>query len=38
VILGAAREQRTPGDTRAIEYKNDSDKWHTKTVFGSDQP
>ena len=40
--LGAARraaaEQRTPGQTEAIEYEDENGVWHTETARGSDRP
>ena len=34
----AAAEQRVPGHTEAIEYEDESGKWHTETARGSDRP
>lgn len=34
----AAREQRAPGATHAIEYEDASGKWHTETALGNDRP
>jgi hypothetical protein len=34
----AAQEQRTPGNTEAIEWEDESGHWHTETVSGSDRP
>lgn len=34
----AAREQRTPGDTHAIEFEDENGKWHTETSPGADRP
>jgi hypothetical protein len=34
----AAREQRIPGRTEAIEYEDANGKWHTETASGSDRP
>jgi hypothetical protein len=34
----AAREQRTPGRTEAIEWEDDNGVWHTETAPGSDRP
>jgi hypothetical protein len=34
----AAREQRVPGRTEAIEYEDESGRWHTETAGGSDRP
>lgn len=34
----AAREQRIPGNTHAIEYEDASGKWHTETALGNDRP
>ncbi len=34
----AAEEQRTPGDTHAIEYEDENGKWHTETALGTDRP
>jgi hypothetical protein len=34
----AAREQRIPGATHAIEYEDASGKWHTETAAGNDRP
>ena len=33
----AAAEQRVPGHTEAIEYEDESGKWHTETARGSDR-
>ena len=34
----AAREQRAPGDTHAIEYEDENGKWRTETSLGTDRP
>ena len=34
----AAREQRAPGRTEAIEWEDANGKWHTATAAGSDRP
>ncbi len=34
----AAREQRVPGSTEAIEYEDANGQWHTETASGSDRP
>jgi hypothetical protein len=34
----AAREQRAPGATHAIEYEDENGKWRTETALGSDRP
>lgn len=34
----AAREQRQPGDTEAIEYEDANGTWHTERAAGSDRP
>ena len=34
----AAREQRTPGRTEAIEWEDANGQWHTETASGSDRP
>jgi len=34
----AAREQRVPGRTEAIEYEDANGKWHSETAPGSDRP
>jgi hypothetical protein len=34
----AAREQRTPGDTRVIQYENEKGEWVSETAPGSDRP
>ncbi|MEI7806593.1 MAG: DUF2188 domain-containing protein [Hyphomicrobiales bacterium] len=34
----AAREQRVPGRTEAIEWEDEKGKWHTETASGSDRP
>jgi hypothetical protein len=34
----AAREQRIPGDTAAIEYEDESGRWHDETADGRDRP
>lgn len=34
----AAEEQRTPGDTHAIEYEDENGRWHTETASGTDRP
>lgn len=34
----AAREQRIPGATHAIEYEDENGKWHTETALGTDRP
>lgn len=34
----AAAEQRAPGQTEAIEYEDESGKWHTETALGTDRP
>jgi Uncharacterized protein conserved in bacteria (DUF2188) len=34
----AAREQRTPGESAAIEYENSVGNWHDEFAKGSDRP
>lgn len=34
----AAAEQRQPGNTEAIEYEDESGKWHTEVALGRDRP
>ena len=34
----AAREQRAPGQTEAIEYEDADGKWHTERALGTDRP
>ena len=34
----AAKEQRQPGHTEAIEWEDAKGKWHTETASGSDRP
>ncbi len=34
----AAREQRTPGESAAIEYEDSAGKWHDEYAKGSDRP
>jgi hypothetical protein len=34
----AAQEQRTPGNTEAIEWEDEGGKWYTETASGSDRP
>ena len=34
----AAREQRTPGESAAIEYEDGAGKWHDEYARGSDRP
>jgi len=34
----AAREQRAPGGTHAIEYEDEKGKWRTETSLGTDRP
>lgn len=34
----AAREQRTPGETRPIEYEDRSGHWREETARGDDRP
>ncbi|MGA3310238.1 MAG: DUF2188 domain-containing protein [Xanthobacteraceae bacterium] len=34
----AAAEQRQPGRTEAIEYEDESGKWHAELALGSDRP
>jgi hypothetical protein len=34
----AAREQRVPGQTEAIEYEDADGKWHTERALGTDRP
>ncbi|MBN8920786.1 MAG: DUF2188 domain-containing protein [Rhizobiales bacterium] len=34
----AAVEQRTPGQTEAIEYEDAEGNWHSETSRGSDRP
>jgi hypothetical protein len=34
----AAREQRTPGDTEAIEYEDEAGRWHDEIAKGGDRP
>ena len=34
----AAREQRTPGDTEAIEYEDEAGRWRDETAKGDDRP
>lgn len=33
-----AREQRTPGETHAILYEDESGEWHEEMASGSDRP
>jgi len=33
-----AREQRTPGETHAIEYEDENGEWHEELARGSDRP
>jgi len=41
-VLEAARrasaEQRQPGNTEAIEFEDESGKWHSEVALGSDRP
>ncbi len=34
----AAAEQRQPGNTEAIEYEDESGKWHAEVALSSDRP
>ena len=34
----AAREQRTPGESAAIEYEDSAGHWHDEFVQGRDRP
>jgi hypothetical protein len=34
----AAAEQRVPGHTEAIEWEDESGRWHSETASGSDRP
>ena len=34
----AALEQRSPGQTEAIEYEDEKGKWHKELAQGSDRP
>ncbi len=34
----AAAEQRAPGRTEAIEYEDESGKWHRELAPGTDRP
>jgi Uncharacterized protein conserved in bacteria (DUF2188) len=34
----AAREQRVPGHTEAIEYEDENGHWHSETASGRDRP
>ena len=34
----AAREQRTPGESAAIEYEDGAGNWHDEYAKGSDRP
>jgi len=34
----AAAEQRQPGNTEAIEFEDESGKWHSEVALGSDRP
>ena len=34
----AAREQRVPGRTEAIEYEDENGRWRSETAPGSDRP
>ena len=34
----AAAEQRQPGNTEAIEFEDESGKWHAEVALGSDRP
>jgi hypothetical protein len=34
----AALEQRTPGESRAIEYEDRSGRWHEEEARGDDRP
>ena len=34
----AAREQRTPGESEAIEYEDRAGDWHDEFASGSDRP
>lgn len=34
----AAREQRAPGRTAAIEYEDANGQWHTELASGHDRP
>lgn len=36
--LRAAQEQRTPGDSAAIQYEDGSGEWHEETAKGNDRP
>ena len=34
----AAKEQRVPGDTHAIQYEDEKGRWRTETALGNDRP
>jgi len=34
----ASAEQRQPGNTEAIEFEDESGKWHSEVALGSDRP
>ena len=34
----AAAEQRAPGRTEAIEYEDETGKWHSEVAPGNDRP
>ena len=34
----AAREQRVPGDTTSISYKDKGGRWHDEVSLGNDRP
>jgi hypothetical protein len=34
----AAREQRAPGESEAIQYEDTSGGWHEETAGGNDRP
>jgi hypothetical protein len=34
----AAAEQRTPGQTEAIEWEDEKGRWHSETASGRDRP
>ena len=34
----AAREQRTPGESAAIEYEDSAGEWHDEFAKGGDRP
>jgi hypothetical protein len=34
----AAEEQRTPGQTEAIEWEDAGGRWHSETASGRDRP